>query len=63
MPKRHYWWKVEDLETNGLIDMLASDEAHRMEFDPKTGNITVFDADGEPCGEYNESHFCPPDCD
>lgn len=63
MAKKLYWWNVSDLVNNGLVDMLNSAEAARMEFDPKTALIVVKDRDGNVCGTYNESHLCPPDCD
>ena len=63
------WWNCSDLQEQGLFAMLLSAGADhlRLEFHRKhedgDNRLILVDRDsGEPCGSYNVSHTCPPDC-
>lgn len=70
----HWWWEVADLADEGLHivyddEVQAEPDDLRLAFYPRHPDydgepriILVDKRTGEPCGSYNVSHTCPPDC-
>lgn len=67
MAKPYYWWNCTDLADEGLFDMIVREGADNLRLEHHPGeekSLKLIDKrTGEPCGSYNVSHTCPPDCD
>lgn len=63
---KFYWAHGKDLRESGMAEMIAAEgwDALRFEFHPGRDKpwVLVSEETGEPCGEYNITHTCPPDC-
>lgn len=66
---KYVWWNVSELQEQGLFAMILSEgaknlrlEFHRRHEDGENRLVLVSAESGEPCGSYNVSHTCPPDC-
>lgn len=69
---KHYWWRLSDLMA--FLFMLAKSAWQvgpsnvRVEFHPgdKGAELkvaTMVNGERDVCGEYNDAHECPIDCD
>lgn len=67
MPKRFWWWDLEDLVDDGFFERITRVGAEnlRLEFHPeREDSLCLIDTrTDEVCGSYNYSHSCPPDCE
>ena len=66
---RFVWWDLEDVEMQRMLATIqrVGAENLRLEFHPVHADgprrlIVVDKRTGEPCGSYNVSQTCPPNC-
>ena len=61
---RYWWWNCSDLLD--LFGMVTKEGADNLRLEHRPGRakslVLIDKRSGEPCGEYNVSHTCPPDC-
>ena len=64
MAKPYVWWHCSDLMD--LFAMVVKEGADHLRLEYHEGDTEslklVSEETGEPCGSYNLSHTCPPNC-